>query len=210
LGARGLLFKPRKEGKTMNTTDVQRDEMLRKMFKRFNLFMVLMWRLGLRRWINIWPEVIGRIMVIRHTGRKSGLSYYTPVNYAVLDSEIYCTVGFGAKSDWYKNILVNPRVEIWLPDRRFLGLIEDVSEAENHLTIIRQVIIASGFVAPLVGINPKTMNDEELERETKTYRLLHIRPQAEITGEGGPGDLAWLWIPVLLLVLSISKSRRRK
>jgi deazaflavin-dependent oxidoreductase (nitroreductase family) len=198
------------EAKTMNTTVAQRDETLRQVFKKFNPFMVLMWRLGLGRWINIWPAVIGRIMVIRHTGRKSGLPRYTPVNYANINGEIYCLAGFGSKSDWYQNILANPQVEVWLPGRRFVGSAEDISAAENRLQIIREVIIASGFAAALAGINAKKMSDEDLERETKIYRLLHIRPQAEMSGKDGPGDLAWVWLPILLIFLSISKRRRHK
>jgi deazaflavin-dependent oxidoreductase (nitroreductase family) len=193
----------------MNTTDAQRDETLRQVFKKFNPFMILMWRLGLGRWINIWPAVIGRIMVIRHTGRKSGLTRYTPVNYAIVDGEIYCLAGFGSKADWYQNMLANPKVEVWLPNGRFLGMAEDVSDAENRLQIMREVIIASGFAALLAGINPRKMSDEDFEKETRNYRLLHIRSQEEVSGQGGPGDLAWVWLPVLLVVLSIRKRRRK-
>ena len=194
----------------MDATVEQRDEMLRQGFRKFNPFMVLMFRLGLRRWINIWPTVFGRIMVIRHTGRKSGISRYTPLNYAIIDGDIYCTAGFGAKADWYRNILANPQVEVWLPDRRVWGTVEDVSESENRLSLMREVIIASGFAGVVAGVDPRKMSDEEFDKVTKPYRLVRIRPQAEITGEGGPGDLAWVWLPVLVILLSVRKKRKRK
>ena len=40
--------------------------MLRSFFKRFNRFMLLLWQLGLGPWVNFWPDVTGRIMVIVH------------------------------------------------------------------------------------------------------------------------------------------------
>ena len=83
----------------MTTIDSRSEQDLRQGFKYFNRFMLLMWRLGLGRWINLWPEVGGRIMVITHTGRKTGMRRRTPVNYTIANGDIYCTAGFGGVSD---------------------------------------------------------------------------------------------------------------
>lgn len=147
----------------------------RRIFKRFNHFMLLMWRLGLGRWINAWPAVGGRIMVLRHTGRKTGLRRQTPVNYARINGDVYCTSGFGASSDWYRNLMANPQVEVWLPDGRWVGEAEDVSDGEQRLQWMRQVLIASGFAAYLAGINPRRMTDNDLAAATSDYRLIRIR-----------------------------------
>lgn len=136
--------------------------------------MILMWRLGMGKWINIWPAVIGRIMVIKHRGRKSGKEYLTPVNYAVVDGKIYCTAGFGSISDWYKNMLVNPNIELWLPEGWHKAHAEDISDSPNRLHLLRQVIIASGFASPLFGIDQKKLNDEAFGTMTKDYRLIHF------------------------------------
>jgi hypothetical protein len=40
---------------------------------------------------------------------------------------------------------------------------------------LRQVIIASGFAGPLFGVNPKKLNDEELDAVTQEYRLIHFK-----------------------------------
>jgi len=86
----------------MSTTKPQAEEMLRQGFRYFNKFMLLIWRLGLSRW-GMRNRYSGWIMVITHTGRKSGLSRRTPVNYAILDGDIYCAAGFGALADWYRS-----------------------------------------------------------------------------------------------------------
>ena len=148
---------------------------LRKVFHAMNHFMVWMWKMGWGKAINIWPAGFGRILVIRHRGRKSGMEYLTPVNYAIAGGEIFCTAGFGATSDWYRNIFVDPNVELWLPDGKKNFCAEEISDSPKRLFLMRQVIIASGFAGPLLGVNPKKLNDEQLDKISKEYRLIHFR-----------------------------------
>jgi deazaflavin-dependent oxidoreductase (nitroreductase family) len=151
------------------------DRRLRSFFHRLNRFMLWLWRLGLGPWINAWPAVGGRIMVITHTGRRSGLPRRTPVNYAPADGSVYCTAGFGHRADWYRNLMANPRVDVWLPRERWPGLAEDVSDAADRTLRLRQVLIASGFAAYLAGMNPRRLSEVDLERLADEYRLVRIR-----------------------------------
>lgn len=179
-------------------------------FKYFNKLMIFMWRLGLGPWINAWPKVGGQILVITHTGRKSALKRRTPANFAVIDGEIYCTAGFGSGCDWYRNILVHPEVEIWLPDSWWAGVAKDVSDSPDRLKIMRAVLIGSGFASFAAGINPYRISDEDLAAVTTEYKLIHIRRDSPRTGKGGPGDLWWVWpTAVLFLLLTKPKGRRR-
>ena len=148
---------------------------LRKVFQSINRFMVFMWKIGLGKAINIWPAGIGRIMVIKHRGRKSGKEYLTPVNYATVDGEIYCMVGFGSGSDWYRNILASPQVELWLPGGRHTACGEDTSDSPRRVFLLRQVLMASGFAAPMFGIDPRQLSDEELAAVSTAYHLVHFR-----------------------------------
>ena len=184
--------------------------MYRQLFKRFNPFMLLMWRLGLGKWVNCLPCWVGRIMVISHRGRRSGMRRYTPVNYALIEGELYCTAGFGKVADWYRNIMADPEVEVWLPDEWWTARVKDISESPYRIPIMRQVLINSGFAAPLMGLHPGRMDDETLAAETSEYRLLHLKRIQPQTGKGGPGDLAWVWqaATVCLLFLLIRRSRR--
>ncbi len=194
----------------MSQISPQLEEKLRQGFKRFNPFMVLMWRLGLGRWVNAWPDVGGRIMVITHIGRKSGLRRKTPVNYAMEEGDIYCTAGFGPATDWYRNLLANPQVEIWLPDARWKGIAEDFSRDENRLPLLRKVIIASGFAGKMAGLDARKMSDADFNQATSEYCLVRIHRTEPLSGPGGPGDLAWLWLPIgfigiLLLLVKLQK-----
>jgi deazaflavin-dependent oxidoreductase (nitroreductase family) len=147
---------------------------LRKVFRAMNPFMVFLWKVGLGKAINIWPAGFGRIMVIKHRGRKSGREYLTPVNFATVDGEFYCTAGFGPTSDWYRNMLVNPNLALWLPEGWREVRAEDISDSPERLFLLRQVIIASGFAGPLFGVDPKKLNDEQLDAVSRNYRLVHF------------------------------------
>ncbi len=191
--------------------DLLSEKQLQQGFKQFNKFMLLMWRLGLGPWINIWPEGIGRIMVITHTGRKSGLKRQTPVNYAMIDGEVYCTAGFGKTSDWYRNIKTNPEVEIWLPDGWWSGVAEEITNPAKRLPLLRAVMQNSGFAASTFGgIDPRTITDEELAKTTYEYCVIHIRRTEARTGAGGPGDLAWVWPLATFLLLPLALRRRKR
>lgn len=184
------------------------DESLAKLFKRFNRFMLLLWRLGLGAWGNA-TRYGGYVMVIKHKGRNTGKTHYAPVNYTIIEDDIYCVAALGQKADWYRNLLADPEVEVWLPDSRWAGVAEDISDSQNRVDLIRQVLIASGFAAPLFGVNPKQLSDDELSDLCQQYRLIKIKKTAPVTGPGGPGDLAWIW-PLSTFVLLWLVFRRRR
>lgn len=186
------------------------DETARQVFHEFNRFMLLMWRLGLGKLINGWPEVGGQILVLTHTGRKTGQIHRTPVNYAICDGDIYVTAGFGSRSDWSANLRTNPKVEVWLPDGWWEGKAELVTAETERLERMRDVLIGSGFAASFAGIDPYTASDAELAEKTATYQLFRIRRTAPRTGPGGPGELSWVWPVATFLLLPLAFRRRRR
>ncbi len=192
------------------TMEPRTEEQLRQGFKYFNRFMLLMWRLGMGPLLNMGPAMAGRYMVITHTGRKSGTKRRTPVNFALVDDEVYCVAGFGSVSDWYRNIIANPQVEVWLPDGWWAGIAEEVTHPEARLPLLRAVLIGSGLAALAAGVDPNKMTDEELAAVTTEYRLIRIRRVAALTGQDGPGDLVWVWPLMTMILLLMVLFRRRK
>jgi deazaflavin-dependent oxidoreductase (nitroreductase family) len=181
-------------------------------FRHVNRFMVALWRLGLGRPVNGWPRGSGRILIIGHTGRRSGLRRWTPLNYAQIDGQLYCTSGFGAGADWYRNVLAEPSVEVWLPGRRRAGVVEDISDHPERLRLLREVLLASGFAAPAAGVDPRHLDDEALAAATSSYRLLTIHQAAAsqpLPEHPRPGDRAWWWIMLALPGVIALGHRRR-
>jgi deazaflavin-dependent oxidoreductase (nitroreductase family) len=186
----------------MTLSNATTGQSLRQAFKILNRFMMLMWRLGLGSWLK-YKSTWGQILVIKHIGRKTGLTRYAPVNYATVEGELYCTAGFGKIADWYRNIMANPEIEIWHPEGRWAGVAEDVSDSEVRIALIREVMIGSGIAARIFGMNPYTMSDERLAEISKHYRLILLRRKESLTGRGGPGDLAWIWLAILIGLLGL-------
>lgn len=182
---------------------------LRKAFRWLNKFMLALWRLGLASYGN--PSRIGgAIMVIKHKGRKSGITRYAPVNFLETDEFVYCTAGFGEHTHWYRNLQANPEVELWLPGIRWACRAEDVSQVENRVAMLRGVLFASGFAGPLFGVNPHRMSEEQVENLLDYYRLIRFSKLRPATGPGGPGDLAWVWPSATLLLIWLLVRRRNR
>ena len=147
---------------------------LRRVFHAVNHVMPWMWKAGLGRLINSWPAVFGRIMVIKHKGRKSGKEYLTPVNYATIDGEIYCAAGFGSATDWYRNILAFPCAAVWLPGGWRQVHAVDETGSPHRAELLREITIASGMAGPLLGIDQRKLSDKQLLRIAKDYRIVHF------------------------------------
>lgn len=151
---------------------------LRRFFHAMNHVMVFMLRLGLGRMCEWWPEGFGRIMVIEHRGRRSGRQYTTPVNYAPVEGEVYCLAGFGPRTDWYRNILADPNVRLWLPKGKRRARASDASDSPRRVYLMRQVIIGSGFAGPLMGVDQRKLSDTQLDALTRDYRLVQFVMEA--------------------------------
>ena len=76
-------------------------------------FMVPIFRLGIGPFFGnpIW----GYMMVLKTIGRKSGKTRYSPVNYAIMNGNIYCMAGWGQIADWYRNLISDHNIEMILP-----------------------------------------------------------------------------------------------
>jgi deazaflavin-dependent oxidoreductase (nitroreductase family) len=192
------------------------DRMLRQAFKQMNPAMVWLWRLGLGPLLNSGPvDLTGSYMVLVHTGRRSGMRRFTPLNFAEISGDIYVVAGFGGKADWYRNLMANPEIEIWLPDGRFAAAAVDVSHAPDRIASLRQVLVHSGFAARVFeGIDARTITSSDLDARTAHYKIVRIRRQHFIAENvDGPGEYAWIWLvvaAVLGLGLLIRRLARRQ
>lgn len=185
--------RPGVAGRYEKVLEPQALETMRRGFNRMNRFMVPLWRLGLGRLMDRWPEGAGQLLVLEHVGRRSGTHYRTPVDFSRVGDDLYCVAAFGEKTHWYRNILAAREFAVWLPDGRWVASAEDASDDPRRLDLMRQVLIDSGFAAPMVGLHPHQMSDHDLDQATSTYRLLRIHPLRREASVDGPDSLAWVW-----------------
>lgn len=169
---------------------------------------ITLWRLGLGRLFNLWPAVIGRIMVIKHYDLKNGTSIYTAVNFIERDSGIYCVAHREVNSEWIQNIMANPQVEVWLPDGWYAGQADAVEYSEDRLELLRSVFSGNPIPAKIAGIDPE-LEDAVFEMASENYQLVRVIRQSPRTGVDGPGGLAWMWPFILMLLLRLRPRKRR-
>lgn len=186
------------------------EALTRRMFRQLNRFMLFMWRSGMGPLLQ--DPKIGYIMVLITTGHKSGLRRKAPVNYDRDGDTVYILPGFGKKTHWYRNLMADPACELWLPDGWWRGVAEEITDPNEHLAVLRRVLIRSGFVAYLVeGMDSAKLTDEQLRAMLDRYPVtLRIRLEEQLTGDGGPGDLIWVWplLGALLLLLILLRPRK--
>jgi hypothetical protein len=66
--------------------------------------------------------VAGSILLLRTTGRKSGLTREAPLGYTVIDGRIVVVAGYGRGAHWFRNAMTDPEVEVLLPGALIAGL----------------------------------------------------------------------------------------
>ncbi|HEY4753849.1 MAG TPA: nitroreductase/quinone reductase family protein, partial [Candidatus Limnocylindrales bacterium] len=101
------------------------DPVAHRVFKALNRwFMIPASRAGLGAWIG--SPIGGYVLLLRAKGRKSGLVRETPLSYLIADGSIWVLAGFGPRTDWYRNLLAEPAVEVMLPGRLVHGRASEV------------------------------------------------------------------------------------
>jgi deazaflavin-dependent oxidoreductase (nitroreductase family) len=146
----------------------------------------------------------GYIMVMKLIGRKSGKTYFTPVNYAIHQGAVYCISGGRKTSDWFKNLLAHPEVELILPGGALLARAEEVSDSETRRVIVRQVLKNAGFAGFFEGYNPFTISDDELMQKSADLPLLRFQPLGLGNGASDMGGWAWIWVWIAALALVLA------
>ena len=128
---------------------------VRRAFRIVNRNMLLLWRLGLGRYMA-GPRS-GYVLVLATTGRKSGQRRLVPLNFAEQGTTVYCVAGFGRRTHWLLNLEDDPSCELWLPDgRRVAGHAELVTDEAVRIEMLRSLLVRAGFATGLAepGLDP--------------------------------------------------------
>ena len=173
---------------------------LRRFFWFVNkFFMVPVFRIGLGFFMG--NPLSGYIMVLKVVGRKSGKIRFAPVNYAIQNGCVYCISGGRQSSDWYRNLIANPQVELILPSGTIYGLVTEVTDAAERLLVTRKVLQNAGFAGFFEGYNPFTITDLDLVSKSADLPVLRIQPVGIGSGPADPGGWGAIWVLGLTIYL---------
>jgi len=156
-------------------------------------FMVPTLRLGLGAWIA--TPFGGYILLLRVRGRKSGLVRDTPLSYFVAEGAVWVMAGFGDRTQWFRNLQVDPAVEVWLPGRVLRCRAEEAADPEVRARILPALTRAAGVPGAMIGFNPWSAPDERILETLAAIPLVRLAPvDGPIApGPDDPGGLAWTW-----------------
>ncbi len=155
---------------------------------------VKLWRLGLGKLMG------GRMVLITHIGRKSGLPRRTLAEYYRLNGKIYVVAAFGRRAQWAKNMLANPHVSVQTNKGAASALAVHVSDDEELMAVaqlfMRKNSVMSNWYLESLDINPNF--SDLLEKKDRTY-FFRFDPAPNDPAAPPPlaADFVWVW-PVLL------------
>ena len=119
------------------------------------------------------------VLLLKTTGRKSGLPRVTPLQYNEIDGIIYVASARGVKADWYRNLSEYPNVEVTVGTRKFKGYADLISDSvliadflELRLKLHPKMV---GAMLRFEGMGP-TPTREQLEQYATKRALVAIRP----------------------------------
>ncbi len=64
-------------------------------------------------------KVVSKVLVLTTIGRKSGKPRSTPLQFEQVAGLYYVASARGVKADWYRNLVVCPKVDVQIGDRHF-------------------------------------------------------------------------------------------
>ncbi len=203
-GAAGTPFPPLADPPGPDGSWALAEPFLRRGFKALNrYFMVPLHRAGLGAWVS--TPVGGWILLLRVRGRKSGLIRETPLNYLIADGQVWVLAGFGPRTEWYRNLLADPAVEVRLPGRRFAGTAAEERDPTVRARLVPRLVRSTGLPGMMVVPSPQTAPDEAILDAVAWVPLVRITPDGEPLepGPDDPGGRAWIWRQALVTVASI-------
>jgi len=166
-----------------------------------------MLRAGLGRLFS--TPLTGSMLLLRTTGRASGLRREAPLGYVIRDGAIYCCAGFGTATHWYRNLLADPRVEVILPSGQALeGRATPVTDRETWERVWPDYIRSLGVVGRLTLGDPDRVTPQRADDIRERLPLVKIDPTGLAAGPADPGGLDWIVVQGGAAVASVWLLRR--
>ncbi len=130
--------------------------------------------------VGLGPVIGKIILLLITTGRKSGLKRVTPLQYEEIDGKYYLGSARGTKSDWYRNIEADNRVEIRVKNLHFHGIAETVIDPSRIADFLEVRLQRHPFMIGLLmqkahGL-PKHPSRQQLEELAASEAMVVVTP----------------------------------
>lgn len=186
----------------------------REAFRLGNRYLVVpLHQAGFAAWLGF--PLAGWQCLLTTRGRRSGLPRPTPLGYLVMDGAAWVMAGYGPRTQWYRNVLEDPSVELRLPGRPAVEAVaEEVCDAATRTRVMPALCRSMALPGLMTGCFPPTSPDERILACVSWVPLVRIRRadgQPILPGPDDPGGRGWVWRQGVLLgatLLLVGLARR--
>jgi deazaflavin-dependent oxidoreductase (nitroreductase family) len=178
-------------------------------FMKVNRWMTVpMLRAGLGPWLG--SPAGGWLMLMRVRGRRSGTVREVPLSYIVDEGAVWVMAGFGPGTQWYRNLLADPTVDLVLPGRTRRCIAREVRDPETRRRMMPKLLRATGGPGFMSGCDPWHASVDEVLAATASAPLIRLEPVGEalVAGPDDPGGLGWVWRQIVVLAATAWTARR--
>ena len=164
---------------------------------------LLYWRLGLKPLLV--RARLFRFLVLTTKGRKSGQARHTMLTHVVLDSRIYIGAGWGERTQWYQNILADPRVTVQArgPARGAVArLIIDDQELRRLYLHLRGIVPLWMWRRSLASWGIRDEVEDFLAKKDR-IPFLCLDPLSECPLPPLRADLVWVWPALAIAAVTL-------
>jgi deazaflavin-dependent oxidoreductase (nitroreductase family) len=130
--------------------------------------------------VGLGPIVGKIILLLSTTGRKTGQKRITPLQYEEIDGQYFLVSARGTKSDWYRNIQADCKVEVRVKNLFFCGFAESVTDpariADFLETRLKRHPFMMGLLMQKVHNLPNRPNRQQLLELAASEVIVIIRP----------------------------------
>lgn len=132
---------------------------------------------------NGW--VVGKlILLLTHTGRKTGKTYVTPLQYEKVNGAYVVGAGRGPKADWFRNVRANPCVHVRVGRSEFDCTAEPVIQPERAADFLQYRLkhhpLMIGLMMKFAHGLPMRPSRVQLLELAASTPLVILRPPKEV------------------------------
>jgi deazaflavin-dependent oxidoreductase (nitroreductase family) len=168
---------------------------------------LILWRMGLGGMLSHEALSGSRMLVLTSWGRKSQKPRHTMLSYVLAGGREYVSSGWGARTDWYKNILANPHVTVQAGPKSYGAKARRVQDNDEFKRIAQEMFETGGdshFAAWLESFGIEYDLQDMIDKKEQLYLVAFDK--GEETGPNPPPlpiDLKWIWGVGLLILICI-------
>ena len=129
--------------------------------------------------VGLGPFIGKIILLLTTTGRKSGRKRITPLQYEEIDGKYFLGSARGTRSDWYRNIVADNKVDVRVKNLTFHGLAETSTDpariADFLETRLQRHPFLMGLLMRIVHHLPKHPSRQQLLELAASEAMVIIR-----------------------------------